>query len=55
MPRLRSSACALEPHHFLVIGAIVLHDDQQRNLVMRRGPQRAGRHHQVAVGLDRSR
>ena len=36
-----------------MIGAVVLHDDQKRNLVFRRRPQRARRHHQIAVGLNR--
>ena len=43
---------ALHVHHFLVVGAVVVHDAQQRNAVMRRGPQHAGRVHQVAVVLD---
>ena len=48
-------AHALHVHHFLVIGAVVVHHAQQRNAVMRGGPQHAGRVHQVAVGLDRDR
>ena len=43
---------ALDVHDFLVIGAVVVHHRQQRNPVMRRGPQDAGRVHQIAVGLD---
>ena len=55
MPRLRAVGHALHVHDLLVIGAVVVHDAQQRNLVMRRGPQHAGRVHQVAVGLDADR
>jgi hypothetical protein len=36
----------------VVIGTVVVHDDQQRDLVFRRHPQRAGVVHQVAVGLE---
>src|SRR5260221_9069414 len=42
----------LHLHHLLMIGAIVVHDGQQRNAVMRRGPQNAGCVHQVPVALD---
>ena len=43
---------ALDVHHFLVIRAVVVHHRQQRDLVMRRRPQHAGRVEQVAVALD---
>ena len=43
---------ALHLHHFLMIGAVVVHDAQQRNAVMRGGPQDSRRIHQVAVALD---
>src|SRR5579884_3265466 len=36
----------------VVIGAVVVHDDEQRDLVFRGDPQRAGVVHQVAVGLQ---
>src|SRR5579871_3743237 len=42
----------LHLHHFLVVGAIVVHDVQHGNLVMRGGPQNSGREHQIAVALD---
>ena len=42
----------LDVHHLLVIGAVVVHHGQQRDLVMRGGPQHAGRVQQVAVALD---
>src|SRR5262249_53957051 len=45
----------LEVHHFLVIGAVVVHHDQDRDLVMRRGPEHAGPVHEIAVVLDRHR
>src|SRR3974390_1044790 len=35
-----------------MIAAVVVHHVEQRNLVMRRSPQHAGREHQVAVALD---
>ena len=44
-----------EVHVFLVIGAVVLHDIEDRNLVMRGGPQRAGIEHEVAVAAERHR
>src|SRR3546814_6147183 len=43
---------ALDVHHLLVIGAVVVHHVQDRDAVMRRRPQRAGRIEKVAVGLD---
>ena len=36
----------------VVVGAVVVHHDQHRDLVLGRHPQRAGIEHQVAVGLD---
>ena len=42
----------LQMHHFLMISAVVVHDHQQRNFVVRRGPKRARRVHQIAVALD---
>ena len=42
----------LHVHHFLVVGAVVVHHREQRDPVLRRGPQHAGRVHQVAVALD---
>ena len=41
-----------DEHHFLVIAAVVVHDGQQRDAMMRGGPQHAGRVVQIAVGLD---
>ena len=42
----------LHLHHFLMIGAVVVHHGEQRNVVMRRGPQNSGGIHQIAVILD---
>src|ERR1700730_9280878 len=42
----------LHLHHFLMIAAIIVHHAEQRNLVMRGGPEDAGRVHQIAVTLD---
>ena len=42
----------LQIHQFLVPGPVVVHDIENRNLVMCRGPQCAGTEHQVAVPLD---
>ena len=42
----------LDFHHFLVICAIIVHDGQQRNAMMRRRPKYTGSVHQVAVRLD---
>jgi len=42
----------LDVHHFLVIGTVVVHHREQRDLVMGGGPEHAGRIHQVAVILD---
>ena len=57
MLRVRDAAIVavghdLHLHQLLMIGAVVVHDDQERNAVVRRGPQHAGREHQVAVVLD---
>ena len=43
---------ALHVHDLLMITAVVPHDREHRDLVMRRGPQRAGSIHRVAVVLD---
>ena len=43
----------LHVHDFLVIGAVVMYDVQQRDAVMRGRPERAWREHQVAVAADR--
>src|SRR5271166_459795 len=42
----------LHLHDLLMIGAIVVHDRQERNAMMRGGPQNSGSVHQVAVALD---
>src|SRR5882762_4702883 len=42
----------LEVHMFLVIAAVVVHDAQQRNAVMRGGPQNARSVVEVAVALN---
>src|SRR5215208_2766229 len=42
-------------HHLLVVTAVVVHDRQHRNLMMRCGPQRTRRIHHVAVTLERDR
>ncbi len=41
-----------EIHRLLMIGAVVVHDGQQRDAVMRRRPQHARRVVQVAVALN---
>src|SRR5580704_5648165 len=38
-----------------MIAAVVVHDGQQRNAMMRRGPQHAGSVVQIAIGLDAHR
>jgi hypothetical protein len=43
---------ALHMHHFLMIGAIVVHHAQQGNAMMGGGPEHAGRVHEIAVILD---
>src|SRR5215831_3932388 len=43
---------ALDVHDLLVIAAVVVHHREQRDLVLRRGPQHARCVHEVAVGLD---
>ena len=49
---------AAQPRHadlvlpVVVIGAVVVHHDQHRDLVLGGDPERAGVEHQVAVGLD---
>src|SRR5579871_3346857 len=43
---------ALDVHDFLMIGAVVMHDAQERNAVMRRGPKDSGSVHQIAVVLN---
>ena len=40
-------------HVFLMVGAVVVHDVEHRDLVMRRRPQRAGIEHEVAVAAER--
>ena len=52
MPRSRACCHDLHVHQLLMIGAVIVHDVQQRNLVMRRGPQDAGSVVQIAVALD---
>ncbi len=52
MPRLVRGGHVLDVHALLMIGAIVVHDAEQRDLVMRGGPQDAGRVVQIAVALD---
>ena len=41
-----------DEHDLLMIAAVVVHDGEQRDLVMRRGPQHAGSVVQIAVVLD---
>src|SRR5207247_10386160 len=43
---------ALKMHDLLMVGAVVPHDGEHRNLMMRRRPERARRIHGVAVVLD---
>ena len=42
----------LHVHALLMIGAVVVHDVQHRDLVMRGGPQDSGRVVQIAVALN---
>jgi len=42
----------LDEHHFLMVAAVVVHDGEQRDAVMRGGPQDSWRVVQVAIGLD---
>src|SRR5260221_5520834 len=42
----------LHVHRFLVIATIVVHDREQRNLVLDGGPQHARSEHHVTVGLE---
>ena len=46
---------ALHVHQFLVVAAVVVHHRQQRDFVLGRGPQHAGRIHQVAIRLEAHR
>ena len=39
----------------IVVRLIVVHDHQERDAMLRRGPERARSHQHVAVGLDRQR
>src|SRR5882757_1746054 len=43
---------ALDVHEFLMVAAIVVHDAEKRDLVVRRGPQNPGGVHQVPIALD---
>ncbi len=43
---------ALDVHEFLVVRAIVLHDLQERNMVMGHGPQNSRGIHHVSVTVD---
>src|SRR5215831_20604241 len=40
-------------HHLSMIGAVVVHDHQDGDLMVCRGPEHAGRVHQIAIALDR--
>src|SRR5450755_2089202 len=42
----------LHVHQLLMISAIVVHDTEQRNLVMRRCPQNSRSIHQIAIALN---
>src|SRR6202035_5415855 len=42
-----------EIHVFLMVGAVVVDDVEDRNLVVRRGPQRPWIEHEVAVAAER--
>src|SRR5262249_1477727 len=42
----------LNLHQLLMVGAIVVHDDQQRNAMMRGGPENPWSKHQVAIILN---
>ena len=53
MRRLCKRGHFLQMHDLLVIGAIVVHHHQQRDLMVRRGPERARCVHQIAVAFDR--
>ena len=43
---------ALKVHDLLVIRTVVVHDAEERNTMMCRGPNGAGRIHEIAVILD---
>ena len=51
--RLRIARDALLVHLVVVERAVVGHDDQQRNAVMHRGPERGHAHQEIAVAADR--
>ena len=53
--RGRDARHRLQIHDLLMIGAVVVHDVEHRNLVMRRRPQRAGHEHEVAVAVEGDR
>src|SRR6267142_4371618 len=38
--------------HFRVVGSVVMHDDEHRNLVMRGSPQHTRREVEIAISLD---
>ena len=42
----------LHEHYLRMVAAVVMHDGQQRNLVMRCRPQHAGRVVHIAIGLN---
>ena len=42
-----------EVHVFLMVGAIVVHDVEQRDAMVRGGPQRARHEHEVAIAAER--
>jgi len=43
---------ALQMHGFLLVATVIVHDEQQRNVVMRGSPQGTRRVHQIAVRLE---
>src|SRR5207253_4242803 len=51
-PASADAAHVLNEHQFLMPGAVVVHDGQHRQLVMRRRPEDTRRVVEIAVGLD---
>ena len=49
--RIWRSAIALQMHHLLEVAAVVVHDEEHRDLVLGGGPQHARRVHEIAVAL----
>src|ERR1700746_154174 len=44
----------LNMHDFLVVSAVIMHDTEERNRMVRGGPEHTGCVHQIAVILNRN-